>query len=151
MSRYCTNCGAELPEDARFCGSCGRPARQTAAVSTPEADVRVPTPPAPTVRERPGFNMGALTVMALALLAVFITAASAGASSVGPSQSAAFALGVGTASGAIVAALPATLVLLVAAIYWLTARKDGVVFTEALFNWPMAILTGGIALFGFLI
>lgn len=43
--RYCTNCGAELPEDARFCATCGRPAHETAAVSTPEADVPVPPPP----------------------------------------------------------------------------------------------------------
>lgn len=42
--RYCTNCGAELPEGARFCGSCGKPAHETAAVATPEADVDV-TPP----------------------------------------------------------------------------------------------------------
>ena len=39
--RYCTNCSAELPEDARFCGGCGRPAHQIAAVPTPEADVPV--------------------------------------------------------------------------------------------------------------
>ncbi len=43
--RYCTNCGAQLREDDRFCPSCGRPAYETAAVSTPEADVRVPPPP----------------------------------------------------------------------------------------------------------
>ena len=43
--RYCTNCGAELTEDARFCPSCGRPVHETAAVATPEADVSVPPPP----------------------------------------------------------------------------------------------------------
>ncbi len=43
--RYCTNCGAELPEDARFCASCGRPAHEVAAVATPDADVVVPPPP----------------------------------------------------------------------------------------------------------
>lgn len=43
--RYCTNCGAELPEEARFCGSCGKPAHQTAAVATEGARVDVPPPP----------------------------------------------------------------------------------------------------------
>jgi zinc-ribbon domain len=44
--RYCTNCGAELSEDDSFCGKCGRPVHETAKVSTPEADVPVPPPPA---------------------------------------------------------------------------------------------------------
>src|ERR687890_2307999 len=43
--RHCTNCGAELREDASFCGKCGRPVHETARVSTPEADVPVPPPP----------------------------------------------------------------------------------------------------------
>jgi zinc-ribbon domain len=44
--RYCTNCGTELSEDDSFCGKCGRPVHETARVSTPEADVPVPPPPA---------------------------------------------------------------------------------------------------------
>lgn len=43
--RYCGNCGSELPQDVRFCPSCGRPVHETAQVSTPEADVDVPPPP----------------------------------------------------------------------------------------------------------
>lgn len=43
--RYCKNCGAELREDDRFCPNCARPVQETAAVSTPEADVPVPPPP----------------------------------------------------------------------------------------------------------
>lgn len=51
--RYCTNCGAELTEDARFCPSCGSPAHESAAVSTPEADV--PVPPLPDQDQARGF------------------------------------------------------------------------------------------------
>ena len=36
----------ELREEDRFCGRCGRPVYKTARVSTPEADVPVPPPPA---------------------------------------------------------------------------------------------------------
>ena len=43
--RYCTNCGNELGPNDVFCASCGKPAHETAAVSTPEADVDVPPPP----------------------------------------------------------------------------------------------------------
>src|SRR5215207_2007934 len=49
--RYCTNCGAELREDDRFCPNCGRPVHETAAVSTPEADVPVPPPPSHRAEE----------------------------------------------------------------------------------------------------
>lgn len=36
-----------LPEEARFCGGCGRPYHQTTAMATPKADVRVRAPPPP--------------------------------------------------------------------------------------------------------
>jgi zinc-ribbon domain len=45
QSRYCSNCGHELSEDAQFCSTCGRPVHQTARVPTPEAEVPVPPPP----------------------------------------------------------------------------------------------------------
>lgn len=44
-NRYCSNCGHELSNDARFCPSCGRPVHEVAHVPTPEADVAVPPPP----------------------------------------------------------------------------------------------------------
>ena len=164
--RYCTTCGSSLPEDARFCGSCGSPAHRTAAVATPEADVDVPpvpTRPSPDrpARQGPGVSLGALTVMALALMAlalmalalmaVFVTAARGGMSAAEPGDTFAFAVGLGFGAGVIVLALPVAVVLLVAAVYWLTARREGVIFGEAVFNWPMAILTGAIVFFGFLI
>jgi Domain of unknown function (DUF4352)/zinc-ribbon domain len=43
--RYCRNCGQELTEDSRFCPNCGTPIQEAAHVPTPEADVRVPSPP----------------------------------------------------------------------------------------------------------
>ena len=52
--RYCTNCGNELGPDDVFCASCGKPTHQTAAVSTPEADVDVP-PPSTQQSGGPGF------------------------------------------------------------------------------------------------
>ena len=48
--RYCSNCGAELADDVRFCPNCGNPVHETAFVSTPEADRRVP--PIPPAAER---------------------------------------------------------------------------------------------------
>ena len=57
--RYCTNCGNELgPEDV-FCASCGKPTHETAAVSTPEADVEVPPPPAQQASAAPNFGPAA--------------------------------------------------------------------------------------------
>ena len=37
--RYCTNCGAELREDASFCGKCGRPVHETARAVVMAMDV----------------------------------------------------------------------------------------------------------------
>lgn len=54
--RYCTNCGNELGPNDAFCASCGRPAHETAAVATPEADVDVPPPPTQQTGGSPGFG-----------------------------------------------------------------------------------------------
>jgi hypothetical protein len=56
--RHCTNCGAELGEETRFCPSCGRPVHETAAVPTPEADVGIPPPPSqqPTAQQGQGYG-----------------------------------------------------------------------------------------------
>jgi uncharacterized Zn finger protein (UPF0148 family) len=50
---YCTNCGAELGDEARLCPSCGRAVHETAAVSTPETDVSLPP-----VSKRPKIPQG---------------------------------------------------------------------------------------------
>jgi hypothetical protein len=76
--RYCTTCGAELREDDRFCPTCGRPIHETAAVSTPEADVPVPPPPqqqagvqSPEHPEAPPQGRWATGRLALGCLGVF--------------------------------------------------------------------------------
>ena len=56
--RYCTNCGNELGPNDVFCANCGKPAHQTAAVSTPEADVDVPPPPTQQADAAPSFAPG---------------------------------------------------------------------------------------------
>lgn len=40
--RYCSNCENELGMEAQFCSGCGRPAHETARITTPEADVPRP-------------------------------------------------------------------------------------------------------------
>jgi len=56
-----------------------------------------------------------------------------------------FRIGVGM-GGAIAASLvTATILLVVGTIYYATARKRGVTFREAVFNWPMVTLAGLLA------
>jgi hypothetical protein len=44
-ARYCIACGSRLAEHGAFCANCGRPVRETARVSTSQANVQVPPPP----------------------------------------------------------------------------------------------------------
>ena len=36
--KYCTKCGSEIPDDAKFCIKCGRPVDQKEASSQPKRD-----------------------------------------------------------------------------------------------------------------
>lgn len=44
---FCTNCGARLPEGAKFCTNCGTPVR--GAVSTPQGGIVIDAPAGATV------------------------------------------------------------------------------------------------------
>jgi hypothetical protein len=68
--RYCTNCGAELRVEDRFCPSCGRPVHETAVVSTPEADVSVPSAPQAGEEHRPRISLGQFVVGLLVFIGV---------------------------------------------------------------------------------
>ena len=54
-------------------------------------------------------------------------------------------LGVGVALPLVLALLLVALTLLLGGVYYATARKGGVTFREAVFNWPMASTAWGIA------
>jgi hypothetical protein len=54
-------------------------------------------------------------------------------------------LGVGAALALALALLLVALVLLLGGAYYATARKGGVAFREAVFNWPMVSTAGGVA------
>ena len=64
-------------------------------------------------------------------------------------KSVAFQIGYQTGVGiepAIVGTLPvAALILLLGGVYYATARKGGVTFREAVFNWPLVIVAGIVA------
>lgn len=54
-------------------------------------------------------------------------------------------LGVGVALPLVLALLLVALILLLGGGYYVTARKGGVTFREAVFNWPMVSTAWGIA------
>ena len=54
-------------------------------------------------------------------------------------------LGAGAALPLALALLLVALILLLGGVYYAIARKNGVTFREAVFNWPMVSMAGGIA------
>ena len=81
MPDYCT-CGAQLPEDARFCHKCGKPQRDEPLLVEEAEPVLVPLPvaPPPPVEPPPiSFrNATAVRVAVLAGIPVFLLSAVAG-------------------------------------------------------------------------
>ena len=51
----------------------------------------------------------------------------------------------GLVLGIVSLVIPAAVILLFGGVYYVTGRKDGVTFREAIFNWPMVILEGVVA------
>jgi hypothetical protein len=166
--RYCTNCGAELREDDSYCSKCGGPLHKVATVSTPEADVLVPPPPQQAEDrsvppQDPQASSGDEQVRSATrgpmwtMLAVFLVLGIVeivqeivqGFPAVLEAKDIGFQIGVqiGTGIGRTINAALATavIILVVGAIYYATARKRGVTFREAVFNWPMVILAGLLA------
>lgn len=51
----------------------------------------------------------------------------------------------GLAIGIVSLVIPATLILLLGGVYYVTGRKQGVTLREAIFNWPLVIVTSIVA------
>ena len=83
MPEYCT-CGAQLPEDARFCHKCGRPQRDEPVLVEDPPEVQpilapLPMAPPPPVEAPISFrNATAVRVAVLAGVPVFLLSAIAG-------------------------------------------------------------------------
>ena len=160
-ARYCGNCGHELSPTDQFCRNCGTPVHRAAKVPTPEADASVPPPPqqaedrsappqAPQTRPGAARVHTALRGPEWGMLAVFlvdgvvVTVQHIPAAPAGKDLGYQIGYQIGHGIGMAINALIATslIILVVGAIYYVIARKRGVTFREAVFNWPMVILAG---------
>jgi len=83
VPEYCT-CGAQLPEDARFCHKCGRPQREEPVLVEEQPEVQpilapLPAAPPPPIEAPISFrNATAVRVAVLAGVPVFLLSAVAG-------------------------------------------------------------------------
>jgi hypothetical protein len=73
---FCTKCGTELPADARFCPSCGKPADAPAAAAPAPAPAAAsttdPAPPLPETRRRGGRSGAGLILPVMIVVALFV-------------------------------------------------------------------------------
>jgi hypothetical protein len=60
-------------------------------------------------------------------------------------RSLSFQIGFGMTPAIVITLAVAVLILLLGEVYYVTSRKDGVTFREAVFNWPLVILAGIVA------
>ena len=142
-----------MPEDARFCGSCGKPAHQTAAVATPEADVPVPPPPDPLAsappsgtRQASGETTGPKFALAAVFLVVLVVGTMQGLPSATPGETLAFQLGESSVSAVIDVITLAVVLLFLAGISYITSRKNGTTFSEVVYSWSMVLLASILAI-----
>jgi hypothetical protein len=159
QDRYCRSCGQELRPEDQFCANCGRPVHAAAHVPTPEADVTVPPPPQQaqdsSVPPQPPQTLSSEELVRSAtrgpmwgMLAVFLVLGIGETVQGMPTtsgKSVSFQIGFGMAPAIMITLAVAALILLLGGVYYVTARKEGVTFREAVFNWPLVILAGIVA------
>ena len=148
--RYCGSCGEKLEPEDRSCPGCGQPVHETA--QAPQTNGRVPHAQAPA-RPRQEWRHGAAQdstrgPMLGMLVAFVVLVAGETAQRMPPAASGgtfASRLVVGAALPLALALLLVALISLLGGVYYAIARKNGVTFREAVFNWPMVSTAGGIA------
>jgi hypothetical protein len=149
--RYCGSCGGQLEPEDRSCPGCGQPVHETA--HAPQANGRVPHAQAPA-RPRQGRRHGAAQDSTRGpirgMLAAFVVLVAGETAQrmppAAPGGTFASRLVAGAALPLALALLLVALILLLGGVYYAIARKDGVTFREAVFNWPMVSTAGGIAI-----
>ncbi len=148
--RYCGSCGEKLEPEDRSCPGCGRPAHETA--HAPQGNGRVPHAQAaarPRRESRHGAAQDSTRGPMWGMLAAFVVlVAGETAQRMPPAPRGTFAsrLVAGAAFPLALVLLLVALILLLGGVYYAIARKDGVTFREAVFNWPMVSTAGGIAI-----
>ncbi len=153
--RYCRNCGHELRQEDRFCTGCGRAVQEAAHVPTPEVDVPVATPqtsvpPQPREHGADEALLEATRGPMRGMLGVFLvlgtvkTVQEMEPASSGETLS--YRIGTGVPIAVVSMFLIAALILLLGGVYYITGRKEGVTFREAIFNWSFVIVAGASAL-----
>jgi hypothetical protein len=160
QDRYCRNCGQELQPEDQFCAGCGRPVQANARVPTPEADVPIPPPPqqaedrsvpsqAPQAQSSEEEVRSTNRGPTRAMLVVFLVLGIGETVQEMPTAPAGKGIGYqiinGLAIGIVSLVIPATLILLLGGVYYVTGRKQGVTLREAIFNWPLVIVTSIVA------
>lgn len=68
---FCTNCGKELPNDAKFCNRCGAP-QDDGFVNAmqPTQQSYMPQQPATKPQQRPGLKVGGIILLVCGVLSV---------------------------------------------------------------------------------
>ena len=151
--RYCRNCGQELKLEDRYCVGCGRPVHATTDVPAPEADVPVSLPVSPQApisppqEQQPGEAQvaprGTLWGMLGVFLVLGIVKTIQGMPSAPSGSDIVSRIGFGMGFAALIPLFSvAALILLIGGVYYAIARKDGLTFREAIFNWPLVIVAG---------
>src|SRR5215208_4437828 len=163
QDRHCRNCGQALQTEDRFCANCGRPVHVTATVPTPEADVPIPPPPQqaedrPVPSQAPQAQSseeqvrraprGPLWAILTVFLVVGVGQVVKGMLTAPAGKALGDQIGTGIAYAIASMLVVAVFLLPIGGVYYVTARKKGVTFREAIFNWPMVIVASFVAFSG---